>query len=133
VVAKWLTLLALIIGAVGCQRGSGVTLAQVSGRVFFYGAPVRAELLFQPVDERDVSTGRPSTAFADATGRYEARFTESEGGAQVGRHLVTVKVYVDSDTSAALERPEGATPVRITRVVRHVADGRNTFDFVLNY
>lgn len=133
VATKWLTVLALVMGAMGCQRGSGVRLGQVSGRVFFYGVPVRAELLFQPVDDRDVPTGRPSTAFADLTGRYELSFTEAERGAAVGRHLVTVKVYVDADTSAALERPDAAVPIRITRVVRQVADGRNTYDFALNY
>jgi hypothetical protein len=130
---KWWIVSMLLFGVAGCQRGSGVPLGRVSGRVFFYGVPVRAELLFQPVDDTDAPTGRPSTGFADASGRYDLRFTESEAGAAVGRHLVTVKVHADADTSAALERPDAAVPIRITRVVRHVADGRNNFDFALNY
>lgn len=130
---KWWFVLCLLVGVAGCQRGSGVPLGRVSGRVFFYGVPVRAELLFQPIDDKDAPAGRPSTGFADASGRYELSFTETETGAAVGRHLVTVKVYADADTSAALERPDAAVPIRITRVVRHVAGGRNNFDFALNF
>jgi hypothetical protein len=131
--ARWIALGLLVGSAAGCQPSSGVLLGRVTGQVFFYGLPAQAELLFQPVNDADVPTGRPSTAFTDSSGRYELDFTEVERGAQLGRHVVTVKITADSDFAASLDREPTIDPIRVTRCIRHVHAGRNMFDFALSF
>lgn len=131
--AKWCVALIGVAAFAGCGAKSGVSLGQVSGRVYFFSLPARAELLFQPVDDSDAATGRPSTAFTDQNGRYDLRFTETERGAVVGRHLVTVKVYADPNLTASLNLADQTGPIRVTRVVRHVPAGHSTLDFALNF
>ena len=131
--ARWIALGMLVCGVAGCQPSSGVPLGRVTGQVYFYGLPAQAELLFQPVSDADVPTGRPSTAFTDSSGRYDLNFTEAERGAQLGRHVVTVKIAADSDFAASLDREPTIAAIRVTRLVRHVQAGKNTFDFALSF
>jgi hypothetical protein len=129
--ARWIALGLFVCGVAGCQPGSGVPLGRVTGQVYFYGLPAQAELLFQPVNDADVPTGRPSTAFTSSNGRYDLNFTEAERGAQLGRHVVTVKITAAPDFVAALDREPTIEAIRVTRLVRHVQAGKNTFDFAL--
>lgn len=131
--ARWIALGILVCGAAGCQPGSGVPLGRVTGQVYFYGLPAQAELLFQPVNDANLPSGRPSTAFTDSSGRYDLNFTEAERGAQLGRHVVTVKITADPDFAASLDRELTIDPIRVTRCIRHVQARRNTFDFALSF
>lgn len=117
--------------SVGCGHRSGVPLAKVSGEVTFYGRPVAAEIIFQPVSDGKVLSGRPSTAISDKTGRYTLRYSPEERGAEIGKQRITVKIlpYADSGEPGTLQ--DATTPLKIARMEREVHRGSNELNFAI--
>lgn len=70
----------------GCSKGPN--LGVVRGVVSQDGIPIPFVLVqFQPVEPR----GTYASAYTDADGQYELRFSQSKKGALVGRHEVTLR------------------------------------------
>ena len=114
----------------GCAHDD-IELADVRGVVSFHGLPAAAELLFEPLGADSRTSGRPSTAYTDSDGRFDAVFSPSRRGAAVGRHRVTIKVFWTQKTADATNT--SADPVKIAYVTRNVVPGKNTFYFALAY
>ncbi|HAV34495.1 MAG TPA: hypothetical protein DC058_03905 [Planctomycetaceae bacterium] len=81
----------VLVGAVlclcsGCSDAPKV--GEVTGVVTLSGQPIPfAFVVFQPTDP----PGTYGSAYSDASGRYELKFTEGVNGALVGRHEVLVR------------------------------------------
>lgn len=119
--------------ATGCGERAPVVLEPVIGQVTFYGRPVVAELLFQPIQANGAANGRPSYALSAADGRYQAQFTPEYVGALPGRHRVTVTVFPFADEGEPRSLDEATRPFRRIVVERDVRTGSNEFHFLLTY
>lgn len=119
--------------ATGCGTKPPVPLEPVLGQVTFYGRPVVAELLFQPIKEGGAPNGRPSYALSTADGRYTARFTPEFAGAVPGKHRVTVTVFPFADEGEPQSLDEATRPFRRVALEREVRPGRNEFHFLLTF
>lgn len=117
----------------GCSGSSGVPLAKVSGRVTFYGRPVAAEIIFQPLSGGGDMAGRPSTAISDKSGSYTLRYSPEERGAEIGRQRVTVKILPYADKGEPGSMKDATTPFKTARMERQVQRGSNRFDFAIVY
>jgi hypothetical protein len=118
----------LALSACGRRDAS---LAEVRGDVTFCGHPAVAEVLFEPVSNSGQSTGRASTATSDESGRFRLRLDDTQTGAKIGRHRVTIRVQrilVAGDSADGLS---GA--IKATHLVREVQSGGNEFHFRLTF
>ncbi len=120
-------------GVAGCGAKPPVPLEPVLGQVTFYGRPVVAELLFQPIKEGGAPNGRPSYALSAADGNYTARFTPEFAGAVPGKHRVTVTVFPFADEGEPQSLDEATRPFRRVVLEREVRPGRNEFHFLLTF
>ena len=120
---------AMMALAAGCAD-SGVPLAPVSGTVTYNGRPAEAEIVFEPVGDGQSGGGRPSTAIADAAGRFTLAFTADESGAVIGPHRVLIRV-LRPDRAQARSLDEATRPLKLVRLERTVQPGRNHFHFAL--
>lgn len=132
--------LSLLVAAVlgmglfaGCGRSPDVPLAPVSGRVFFHGRPVPAELLFQPLSDSERPAGRPSTGVANSDGQYTLHYTSEFPGALLGRHAVVVKILPYADEGEPTSFAAASTPLKVVRLIREVREGRNEMNFAITY
>ncbi|PHQ33741.1 hypothetical protein [Rhodopirellula bahusiensis] len=118
----------------GCEPQPSSTLGQVTGTVFHDGVPVpNMALEFHPV-----SGGRPSLAFTNDSGQFEAIYLANVPGAKIGTHDIRYELTpgkLASDITPAemlkIERPtiaNGAV-LDLTRIT--VAQGNNHFEFNL--
>ncbi|MEO9593869.1 carboxypeptidase regulatory-like domain-containing protein [Rhodopirellula bahusiensis] len=118
----------------GCEPQPSSTLGQVTGTVLHDGVPVpNMALEFHPV-----SGGRPSLAFTNDSGQFEAIYLANVPGAKIGTHDIRYELTpgkLASDISPAemltMERPmiaNGAI-LDLTRVT--VKQGSNHFEFKL--
>ncbi|MFG0265109.1 MAG: carboxypeptidase regulatory-like domain-containing protein [Rhodopirellula sp. JB055] len=118
----------------GCVSQDSSKLGKVTGTVFQNGQPVpNLALEFHPV-----SGGRPSLAFTNDSGHFEAIYLANVPGAKIGDHTMRYEMTpgkLASDISPAemltIERPSipyGAVldPLQVT-----VARGSNHFEFNL--
>jgi hypothetical protein len=118
----------------GCESQDSSKLGKVTGTVFQNGQPVpNLALEFHPV-----SGGRPSLAFTNDNGHFEAIYLANVPGAKIGDHTLRYEMTpgkLAHDISPAemltIERPtipHGAVldPVKVT-----VARGANHFEFKL--
>ena len=109
----------LLVCMVGCGP-AGPDMGQVTGSVSFEGLPVTAGTVqFWP------ESGRPSRATISEDGTYELTTFESNDGALVGEHRVTIKATQQSQSAPKLESTaaeiahysqKGAKPIRASRV-----------------
>lgn len=130
----WMACLgAMVLPAQGCSRSSGVPLAPVTGNVTFYGRPVAAQLVFQPVALDGKPLGRPSTALSNASGDFTLQFSDSEWGAAIGSHRVLVKVLPYADSGEPEGFHDATVPLKVAELQREVRKGRNQLDFALTY
>jgi hypothetical protein len=123
----------LMACSAGCGDKAPVPLEAVAGQVTFYGRPVVAELLFQPIQADGSPNGRPSYALSSSDGRYAARFTPEFLGAVPGRHRVTVTVFPFADEGEPQSLDEATKPFRRIILERDVRAGGNQFHFLLTF
>ena len=120
---------------VGCSRGTEV--GEVEGVVNWNGKPVPfAYVVFQPVDP----PGTYGSAYTNENGRYTLQFSESQNGALVGKHKVTIRtsakdeIEVEDRTTGKMVKPplpEGYREKVELTFDREVASGENNVDFDL--
>ena len=122
---------------IGCGHRDE-SLAEVRGDVTFCGQPAIAEVLFEPLTVSGQSSGRASTATTAADGSFRMMLDDSQPGARIGRHRVTIRVQTLSypdDTQAASgptsEKMIGA--IKVTQLAREVWSGTNEFHFRLTF
>ncbi len=74
----------LLAVSAGCGGGSNpYDVVEISGTLTYEGRPVGdVGLIFTPEE------GRPSQAITDAEGKFKLFYSQSESGAQVGKHTV---------------------------------------------
>ncbi len=133
---RWLWVACLgvmVLPTQGCSRSSGVPLAPVTGNVTFYGRPVVAQLVFQPVALDGKPLGRPSTATSDASGDFTLRFSDSEWGAVIGSHRVSVKVLPYADSGEPEGFYDATVPLKVAELQREVRAEKNQLNFALTY
>lgn len=118
-------------GFFGCQRTSA-DLADVSGVVTFHGLPYSADVLFEPLDDKQQRTGRPSSASTDAQGRFTLNFTPEAKGALVGPHRVTVKIMKPATQHGTNTATHAWSQLKTVRLLRQVRGGNNEFVFALS-
>lgn len=121
---------AIAIVIAGCQRGP--ELGTVSGVIRVNGQPLPyAYVQFQPTTPPRIY----GSAYADAEGRYELQFSESQMGAPVGQHRVSIQAARgdelpdDAPGSVRIQLP--ASYNESTELVRDVKPGHNEIDFDL--
>lgn len=127
----------VLLALTGCGKRDA-TLAEVRGDVTFCGQPAVAEVLFEPLSEAGQSAGQASTAISDEAGRFRLRLDESQTGAKIGRHRVTIRVQRLSASRGSDGKtgdlPEGLSgALKSTRLAREVHAGDNEFHFRLTF
>ena len=113
----------------GCSTDD-LPLAAVTGDVFYNGRPAEAELIFEPLSGDSQPGGRPSTAYSNASGRFELHYTAERAGAVVGPHRVLIKV-LRHDRAEATSLEQATAAVKTARLERTVEPGPNHFRFLL--
>ena len=115
------TFLALLI--VACNRGP--RYVPVSGVVKVDGKPYdKAVVVFSPqATSGNPNPGRGSSAFTDATGRYELQTDDGNHGAVVGNHLVRImtkgdQVTIDYATETSPDDLPAGTKPRVDPIPR---------------
>ncbi len=116
----------------GCSH-SDVPLAEVTGEITFNGSPARAEIVFEPQSSDGRTGGRPSSAFAESDGSFRLSYTADRTGAVIGRHHVLLKILRPAGDDEPHSFEEAVTPIKTTRLVRHVREGKNHFHFAVTY
>ena len=119
-----------LLAAAGCS-GSADTLADVNGTVTFDGRPVFAKISFAPQLQGRTS-GRPSEAQTNPQGDFRLQFTKDQFGALVGDHRVTIKVMRIAHGVEPQTYLESVSPLKVVRLRRTVAPGKNRFHFALS-
>jgi hypothetical protein len=75
----------LLLAVSGCSDG-GPKIVRVAGKATYKDKPIPNLILqFNP------PTGRPSSGFTDAEGKFDLDFEENRKGAQTGVHTVTIE------------------------------------------
>ena len=86
----------------GCGGGSNAEIVPVTGTVKYDGQPVKnADVTFYPTDG-----GRPASGKTDDEGKFSLTTVNSNDGAAVGEHVITVSVSIN--TSDASQTPTSA-------------------------
>lgn len=127
---RFAVLLVAVSLLAGCQRGP--QLGRVTGTVTANGEPVPfAYVVFNPV-QPPRSYG---SAYADANGRYELKFSQSRNGAQIGKHKVSIiaakgdELPSDARSSAKVKIPGKYNAETVLEA--DVKPGNNVIDFAL--
>src|SRR5262249_36316350 len=81
---------------IGCGHRDE-SLAEVCGDVTFCGGAAIVGVLFEPLTVSGQSSGRASTATTAADGSFRMMLDDSQPGARIGRHRVTIRVQTLSD------------------------------------
>jgi len=113
----------LVISSAGCSK-SGPQLAPVTGRITLDGAPLaNADVLFQPDDATP-----PSSARADAEGRYVLAYKRGVMGGHLGSNTVRITISPD-----VVPNPPNI-PARYnaeSKLTKEIKSGQNEFNFEL--
>ena len=116
----------------GCA-GSDNSLANVTGRVTFYGLPADAEVIFEPQESDGSANGRPATAFTDDNGYFTLYLTAEDEGVTIGRHQVSIKIFRWKNGGEVELFGAGVAAIKTARLIRQVRPGKNHFDFLIGY
>ena len=122
----------LLCWSLSCSTNE-IPLAEVTGEVTFNGRPAYAEVIFEPVAAAGGHAGRPSTAMTRPDGSFRLQYTAERWGAVIGRHRVTVNILRSYTKSQPVSFHEAVTPVKVSRMDREVADGKNHFPFAVTF
>ena len=82
----------------GCGNDLKYKVVPFAGTITYQGQPLGEPVLivFTP------AAGRPSSAIADANGRFKAEYTERHTGVQIGKQTVTISPH---GTSSGFQTP----------------------------
>lgn len=132
-----LALSGLLVGLSACGQRDA-SLAEVSGDVTFCGQPAIAEVMFEPLNSSGQSDGRASTATSDDKGRFRLRLDDSQSGARIGRHRVTIRIQRIPAPRDAAGKSGGLSDglsgaIKATQLAREVQSGDNQFHFRLTF
>lgn len=111
------------------------SFADVEGEVTLAGQPAVAEIVFEPILSGASSGGRASTATSDVAGKFRLMLDDSQPGARIGRHRVTIRVLSISQNNASESstglsgKPVGA--MKVSQFTREVKPNGNQFHFLL--
>ncbi|QDV63244.1 carboxypeptidase regulatory-like domain-containing protein [Crateriforma conspicua] len=120
--------------SLGCTPPPSSSLGLVTGTVFFDGKPVpNLALEFHPV-----SGGRPSLAFTNERGHFEAIYLANVPGAVIGSHTIRYEMTpgeLPADISPAemlkVQRPDFADDATLRPDEVRVLQGTNHFELQL--
>jgi hypothetical protein len=138
IVLRNLALLALACLPLGCS-GENRGLAPVSGTVYMNGKPLpNASVIFTPVED-NVRVGVGST---DKNGKYRLTSFQTNDGARIGKHAVTIRAYEVPDgpfkpaDDMSLSRGKMLTPAKYSKaetsgLTATVENKNNVIDFNL--
>lgn len=118
----------------GCTPQPSLTLGKVTGTVFHNGQPVpNMSIEFHPV-----SGGRPSLAFTNQSGHFEAIYLANVPGAKIGEHTIRYELTpgeMKPDITPAemlqIARPTLADGSQLSPTQVTVSQGENHFKFEL--
>lgn len=118
----------------GCTPQPSSTLGKVTGTVFHNGQPVpNMSIEFHPV-----SGGRPSLAFTNQSGHFEAIYLANVPGAKIGEHTIRYELTpgeMKPDITPAemlqISRPTFADGSQLSPTQVTVEQGDNHFKFEL--
>jgi hypothetical protein len=100
-----LSLLLSLLGALGCGGSDRPATAPVSGVVLLDGNPVEgAAVMFMPV-----AGGRPAQGLTDAQGKFALTTFETNDGALLGDHKVSVTKMTITGATETAEGLSGTT------------------------
>jgi hypothetical protein len=105
-------------------------LGRVTGMVTLDGKPLaNAVVTFIPMSEEanKEAKGSGSSAYTDASGRYDLQYSPEEFGALIGKHLISITA-LDPNTGRELLPPAYNSNTTLTEVVK---PGSNTIDLPL--
>lgn len=127
-----LSWLLLALSACGQRDPS---LAEVRGDITFCGQPAVAEVQFELMGSSGQSTGRPATATSDESGRFRLRLDDSQSGAKIGQHRVSIRVQrIGAGSGKTGELTDGLSgAIKSTHLAREVHAGDNQFHFRLTF
>ena len=129
-------LILMLLLITGCGRRDE-SLAEVTGEITFCGQPAIAEVLFEPLKANGQSSGRASTATSAADGRFRLSFDDSQNGAKIGQHRVTIRVQQIQSPQSNVSNPTTGEKmvgaVKVAQLAREVRVGTNQFYFRLTY
>ena len=113
-----------ILPALGCES-KPYGLAPVSGIVTLDGQPVSGvRVTFQPSERDAENPGPGSSAFSDASGRYDLKTVRGDPGAVPGQHAV--RILNPAPEKAGSDDSAGPPPKEI--IPRYYEDAGLTFD-----
>jgi hypothetical protein len=93
-------LVALAVSCTGCGE-SGPKLVKVRGKVTMQNKPLACGVLtFQPLENGQITTRRPSIGVIEVDGTYRISTFESYDGAMPGEYLVGVDGSLNKDTGS---------------------------------
>lgn len=133
----------LIAGCGGNKDGLKLELVPVTGTVTLDSKPLAgASVIFTP---HGSVQGLPSYGITDANGKYDLKYGNTENGAPIGMHRVTVSKFAQRDGSpfpanmppeemsaAGVEHvPPKYSNSEITELFADIPAGGKTFDFAL--
>lgn len=112
----------LMVTALGCGRGDGPELGEVTGTVTLDGKPLEGVIInFQP------ESGRAGTGETDSEGRYKLIYRYGVDGTKVGPSKVSFAWPMGVEGKPGIpEKYAGKT-----ELTADVKSGSNTFDFDL--
>ncbi len=122
-------LLSILLSGCGGVPSDQPDLGKVSGTVKLDGNPLaNVVVAFEPA-----GGGRPSIGKTDESGHYSLSYNETERGAVVGSHKVSITSPSDapSPTGAPPKDPIPAKYNVKSELTRDVAKGENSIDFDL--
>ena len=122
----------VILSACGQHDAS---LAEVRGDVTLCGQPAVAEVVFEPLSSSGQSAGRTSQATSDESGRFRLRLDDSQSGAKIGQHRVTIRIQrIGTVSGKSVDVPDGLSgAIKSTHLAREVQPGGNEFHFRLTF
>ena len=80
----------------GCSEDGG----SVSGRLLLEGQPIPGEVLLEPLDKENQSTGQSETAYADTTGEFHTELSDIGEATQIRIVIRATPVSEDGTPSS---------------------------------
>lgn len=102
-----LAALALLFPAISGCGGNG--LYEASGRLTYKGQPVPSTYVYFKPEE---SGKRFSSGLTDDAGNFKLRFSTTESGVYLGKHIVYLQYYVDVDEELGRIKPKIPTELK---------------------
>jgi len=102
----------LLVGLWGCGADANrPKLAKVSGKVLYNGKPLdKGEVIFTPDKDKGGTSGQVATGKIESDGSFTLTTFNTDDGAVLGQHVVTVIVPTADIKELNKPRPDGSIP-----------------------